>query len=264
MKIKILYLFLMLLAIDHHSQAQIYGDTSYYQLGLEDLTSITIASNVATQRDKQPVSLTTISAEQLRMSGGRMLSEAIMMYVPGFFLVEDQDDLIAGFRGMAADNNSKVMLLVNGQNLNTEFFWGPPDAILNSTNFEYIERVEVIRGPGSVTLGQGALLGVINIVTKEGKAKKGAVSNVFTDITAGFGKDTFAHGSVGVGFSSNQTNGYFYLSTNRYNGQELRNEGWATVQGNQGYNASEDSVVALMGHRLRKDRQYYHDWHGKS
>ena len=59
-----------------------------------------------------------------------------------------------------------MLLLVNGVNMNTEFFWGPPGAILNSTNYDYIDRIEVIRGPGSVTLGQGALLGVINIITK--------------------------------------------------------------------------------------------------
>lgn len=245
-------LFCAFLLFSTFANAQSDSDTSFYQLGLEDLTSITVASNVATEKDKQPVSITTISAEQLRMSGARILSEAIMMYVPGFFLVEDQDDLIAGFRGMAADNNSKVLLLMNGQSLNTEFFWGPADAILNSTNFEYIERVEVIRGPGSVTLGQGALLGVINVITKNGKAKKGSKSNMFTDITASIGKDGYAHGSVGSGFSSKKTSGYFYLSSNKYNGQTLRNEGWAAVQGNQGYNSAIDTVVALMGHKLRK------------
>ena len=249
---KQLMLFCVLLLFSTVGKAQSYGDTSFYQLGLEDLTSITVASNVATQKDKQPVSITTISAEQLRMSGARILSEAIMMYVPGFFLVEDQDDLIAGFRGMAADNNSKVLLLMNGQNLNTEFFWGPSDAILNSTNFEYIERVEVIRGPGSVTLGQGALLGVINVITKKGKAEKGSATHVFTDITTSAGKDGYIHGSVSSGFSSNKTNGYFYLSSNKYNGQDLRNEGWAAVRSNQGYNSAIDSVVGLMGHKLRK------------
>ena len=61
--------------------------------------------------------------------------------------------MIAGFRGLTPDNNLKMMLLINGQYLNNEWFWGPPDAILNSINFEWIDHIEVIRGPGSVTLG---------------------------------------------------------------------------------------------------------------
>ncbi|MFY7786718.1 MAG: TonB-dependent receptor plug domain-containing protein, partial [Thermoflexibacteraceae bacterium] len=116
---------------------------------------VSVASNVITDQEKQPASVTTISHEQLRSSGARTLSEALMYFVPNYFAVEDQDDVIAAFRGLAADNNSKVLLLINGQNMNTEFFWGPPDAILNSADYDYIEKVEVIRGSGSVTLGQG-------------------------------------------------------------------------------------------------------------
>ena len=96
------------------------------------------------------------------MSGARTVNEVLTTYVPGFFTVEDQDDTIAGFRGFAPDNNAKVLLLINGHNMNTEWFWGPPDSIINGMNMEFIEKIEVIRGPGSVTLGQGALLGVIN------------------------------------------------------------------------------------------------------
>lgn len=238
---------MLLLGISQLSKAQI-GDTTFYQLTIEDLTSITVASNVITEKDKQPVSITTITREQLQLSGARLLSEAIMMYVPGFFFVEDQDDQIAAFRGMAADNNSKVLLLVNGQNMNTEFFWGPADAILNSTNFSYIERVEVIRGPGSVTLGQGALLGVINIVTRSPEQLKGT-QVAKSDVQFTVGPDNTFHGSADVLLKSKQLTSYFYISTNRYNGDSLRNEGWAAQQVNSGYAGG---TVADMGHNLHR------------
>lgn len=225
------------------------GDSSFYQLSITDFKPVTVASNIITEEGKQPVSITTITNEELRLSGARFLSEAIMMYVPGFFLVEDQDDLIAGFRGMAADNNSKVMLLVNGQNMNTEFFWGPSDAILNSLTFDYIERVEIIRGPGSVTLGQGALLGVINIVTKSGrslpKGKDGQAGITF----AGGAGGRF-HGSADyIGKTKKGLETYFFLSTGRYNGQPMENRGWAAVQQNEGYAGG---TVFDMGHHLRR------------
>ncbi len=102
-----------------------------YKFSLEELTeneqtetAISVASNISTDENKQPAAVTTITRQQLQLSSARTLAEALTLFVPGFFLVEDQDDMIMGFRGLAPDNNSKVMLLINGHNVNTEFFWG--------------------------------------------------------------------------------------------------------------------------------------------
>lgn len=227
--------------------------TKTYGVSVEDLLKlpvkeskeVNVASNVVTDIDKQPASVTVISKEQIRLSGARTLSEALTLFAPGYFAVEDQDDLIAGFRGLAPDNNSKVLLLLNGQNLNTEFFWGPPDAILNSQNLEYIERIEVIRGPGSVTLGQGALLGVINIVTKDALT----VENGSLEVASMAGLNDFYGGTLGVKFNNKNLKSYTYLSGMNYQGQELRNEGWVALQNNQGFAGGK---VYDMGHRLRR------------
>jgi outer membrane receptor protein involved in Fe transport len=140
----------------------------YMALSLEELmqVDVAVASRVSRSVDRQPVSVSVIDQAQIRGSGARTLAELLMLHVPGFFLVEDQDDSISAVRGMAPDNNSKLMLMLDGRSLNADWFWGPPDALLNGLDLEFIERVEVIRGPGSVTQGQGALLGVINLVTR--------------------------------------------------------------------------------------------------
>jgi outer membrane receptor for ferrienterochelin and colicin len=206
---------------------------------------VSVASNVITDQEKQPASVTTISSEQLRSSGARTLSEALMYFVPNYFAVEDQDDVIAAFRGLAADNNSKVLLLINGQNMNTEFFWGPPDAILNSADFEYIEKVEVIRGSGSVTLGQGALLGVINIITKNASAQDGSTAG----INATYGKNGLFNASAYLQANYRSLKSFFYVSSITFDGEEMRREGWVAQQGNQGIGGGK---VADMGHRLKR------------
>jgi outer membrane receptor for ferrienterochelin and colicin len=222
------------------------------KLPVTKTTSVLVASNVITDAEKQPSSVTTITKEQIRTCGGRTLSEVLTLFVPGYFAVEDQDDIIAGFRGLAADNNSKVLLLINGQNMNTEFFFGPPDAILNSPDMEYIERIEVIRGPGSVTLGQGALLGVINIITRratgtDGNSAGGSVS---------YGQNAWLNGSAFLQTSYKGLQGFFYASGIRYDGQPMRNEGWIAQQGNQGFAGGK---VFDMGHRLRRtDNTTFH------
>ncbi len=185
--------------------------------------NVSVASNVLKEANKQPVSVTVIRSEQIRLSGARTLNDLLMIYVPGYFKVEDQDDTIAGFRGLAPDSNSKVLLLLNGFNMNTEWQFGPPDSIINSMNLDYIERIEVIRGPGSVTLGQGALLGVINIITKN------PTTNQNTEILAGMGKDQYRNFSLQSGAKGQLVEDlktYFYLSRMSYNGQKLRSEGW--------------------------------------
>lgn len=146
--------------------AQATGDLT--DLSLEELLEIpvSVASRVADAADRQPATVTTLGRAEIERSGARTLAELLALHVPGFFLVDDQDDTITAVRGLAPDNNSKLMLLLDGQPLNAEWFWGPPDAVLNGLDLEAIERIEVVRGPGSVTLGQGALLGVVNLVTR--------------------------------------------------------------------------------------------------
>ncbi|GBF49827.1 hypothetical protein LPTSP4_13460 [Leptospira ryugenii] len=193
--------------------------------------NVTVASNIFREAEKQPVSVTIISEKQILLSGGRTLNDVLMIYVPGFFKVEDQDDTIAGFRGLAPDSNSKVLLLINGFNLNTEWQFGPPDSIINSMNLSYIQRIEVIRGPGSVTLGQGALLGVINIVTKDG------MSFPQTNVSVGAGKDGFRSYQIQSGQRGaliEDMKAYFYISKMNYEGQKLRSEGWTRQRAYEG------------------------------
>ncbi|MGL6289965.1 MAG: TonB-dependent receptor plug domain-containing protein, partial [Silanimonas sp.] len=174
--------------------------------------------------------------------------ELLALHVPGFFLVDDQDDTITAVRGLAPDNNSKLMLLLDGQPLNAEWFWGPPDAVLNGLDLEVFERIEVVRGPGSVTLGQGALLGVVNLVTRRdapgfgaslvlGERGRRAASARWE---AAFGDDGLARLHVGRG---------------RHDGASVPDEGLArqadqglTVheRGHRLYNGEHDNVLATI------------------
>jgi outer membrane receptor for ferrienterochelin and colicin len=243
-----------IIALFFLSQNKTYSQEKIDTTGLFDTSisellnlEITVASNIVTEVEKQPVSITTISNEELRLAGARTLADAIMVYVPGFFLIEDQDDVIVGFRGLAPDNNSKVLLLINGQNYNTEWFWGPPSAILNSFNFDYIEKIEIIRGPGSVTLGQGALLGVINIVTKSGteipsNSRQGSINHMQ-------GLNDFSQTTGEFSIHQKKISNYTYFASSKYNGQLMRNEGWVRDKANEGIRGGK---VFDIGTRLKR------------
>lgn len=197
------------------------GADDFMSLSLEELLQLDVgvASRISRSLDRQPAAVSLITREQIISSGARTLNELLMLHVPGYFVVEDQDDTIAGVRGLAPDNNAKLMLLLDGRNLNSEWFWGPPDALLNGLDLEWIERIEVIRGPGSVTQGQGALLGVVNIVTRAA----GSAGQLAT-LQAG------ADGRSGAAWrwswqGSERRHARIYLSDGEFDGQPYRNEG---------------------------------------
>lgn len=202
-------------------------------------TPVTLASQAAQDRERQPASITTISRSMIEHSGARTLNELLHLFVPGYFKVEDQDDTIAGFRGVASDNNSKVLLLLNGHPINTEWFWGPPDALLNGMDLEFLERVEVIRGPGSATLGQGALLGAINLVTKQG-------GDLPTTLTVGSGSDGLRFGGGEGSSRGDRIDMYGHLNLQTTSGQPLRPEGNAT----RPWEGSGGGVLSDRGNRL--------------
>jgi len=221
-------------------------------MSLEELMGVDVVysgSNVSFDKNRQPVSITTITQSQLQLSGSRTLIECINTFVPGFFMVEDQDDVIAGFRGLAPDNNSKIMLLINGQNMNTEWFGGPPSSILTTTNFEWIEHIEVIRGPGSVTLGQGALLGVINIITKSAAHfKENKQDGIQANGFASVGLNQLFNLGGYVGISKNEFRSFIHVEHTHYEGQEMRDEGWAQ-RSNEGFRGGS---IYEMGHRINR------------
>ncbi|AEI67871.1 TonB-dependent receptor domain-containing protein [Corallococcus macrosporus] len=112
----------------------------------------------------------SFSQRQLRSLGARTVAD-VLDVVPGLSVSRD----VQGFHRTAIRglrNDAEVLFLLNGHRLNN-FFDGK--ALMNLP-VENLERVEVIRGPGSALYGAGAFLGVVNIVTDRTDGVRTAVS----------------------------------------------------------------------------------------
>ncbi|WIG97870.1 TonB-dependent receptor [Myxococcus sp. SDU36] len=112
----------------------------------------------------------SFSQQQLRSLGARTVAD-VLDVVPGLSVSRD----VQGFHRTAIRglrNDAEVLFLLNGHRLNS-FFDGK--ALMNLP-VENLERVEVIRGPGSALYGAGAFLGVVNIVTDTSDGVRTAVS----------------------------------------------------------------------------------------
>jgi outer membrane receptor for ferrienterochelin and colicin len=110
--------------------------------------------------------VTVITTEEIKNMGFRQL-EDILQIIPGYDLSMTYNSYYTvGIRGVRdSRNTSKLLVMVDGNPIN-QIFHGCAVMYGFDINIDNIERIEVIRGPGSALYGRNALSGVINIVTK--------------------------------------------------------------------------------------------------
>ncbi len=134
------------------------------------IDSVQGASGFNQKVTEAPASVTIITSEEIQRYGYRTLAD-ILRNVRGFYVSYDRNYSYLGVRGygLPGDYNSRITLLIDGHRLNDNIF----DAALFGTEFpidvDLIDRVEVIRGPNSSLYVASAFLGVINIITKQGR-----------------------------------------------------------------------------------------------
>lgn len=137
-------------------------------LPIEELlgASVISASRTLTPVDKAPSVMTVITAEQIRRQGLRTLNE-VLQRVPGFVTVPNTPALLVANRGVIQDQNVNYLLLIDGHAQNNITVYGFFNQIMYPF-LENVERIEIIRGPGSTLWGADALSGIIHIITKDG------------------------------------------------------------------------------------------------
>lgn len=142
-----------------------------------------------------------------------------------------------GMRGIVADRNGKILLLVNGRRMNQDAHDGAVSELENN-DLGDIERIEVIRGPGSVTYGPGAIMGLVNIVTKHAQDAPGLQAK-------SYGNLQYRQNGVALSFGGflGDVELFSYLSVTRTLGQE-----------NTRFFAAYDSVVGYVGEDLYQER----------
>jgi outer membrane receptor protein involved in Fe transport len=82
--------------------------------------------------------------------------------------VDDRTYATAGFRGFSSlgDYGSRVLVLVDGMPVNDDWIGSSYLGYDQRTDLEDIERIEIVRGTGSVLYGTGAMSGVVNLVPR--------------------------------------------------------------------------------------------------
>lgn len=167
------------------------SEGQFMDMSLEDLLDIQveIVSKQATSISKTPAAVTVITGDDIRRSGARTLPD-ILSQAPGVQVARQNANYWAvSVRGFNDSFANKLLVMMDGRSLYTPLFsgtfWDVQDTLL-----EDIERIEIVRGPGSTVWGANAVNGVINIITKSAKDTQGTL------VSAGGG--TERHMDIGV------------------------------------------------------------------
>jgi outer membrane receptor protein involved in Fe transport len=136
-------------------------------------TKVTTASKFAEALSGAPSVMSVVSRDELSRFGGMSLL-AILERVGGltgssaFFA----DRSIVAVRGdQTRTDAGHVLILINGRPVREVIEGGVSSDILESFPVHLLERIEVIKGPGSVLYGSDAYSGVINLIVRKAEGK---------------------------------------------------------------------------------------------
>jgi iron complex outermembrane receptor protein len=144
------------------------------QILFQEIQTVVGASKYEQKTTEAPSYISIVTADEIKRFGYRTLAE-IVGSVAGFYANYDRSYNYVGIRGFSlpGDYNTRVLVMLNGHRLNENIYDSTGFGTEGIIDVDLIERVEVIRGPGSSLYGSNAFLGVINIVTKRGRNYKG-------------------------------------------------------------------------------------------
>ena len=137
-----------------------------FLLSFGDEEFVSIATGQKKAIAKAPAVASVITIDHIKATGARTVEE-VLETVPGLHVSVDANGYlpIYTFRGIYSKFNPQVLFLINGIPI-TNVFIGDRSQIWGRMPIEAIERIEIIRGPGSAVYGADAFAGVINVITK--------------------------------------------------------------------------------------------------
>ncbi len=151
-------------------------------ISLTEVSEVSAASKSAESVEEAPSSVSIVPSAELRGMMYPTVSEALRG-VRGVYLTDDRAYAALGVRGFLrpGDYGNRVLVLVDGHAMNDNWLGSAFVGFDARTDIDDVERIEVVRGPGSVLYGTGAFFGVVNLVTRSRGAPtrvEGALSTV--------------------------------------------------------------------------------------
>lgn len=167
----VLFSFLLLLPEIIYAQRNVEID-----LTLDSLLSLPVstASKYAQTSAETPASITIITSGELQRYNYKTLSD-VLNRTRGIYLSNDRNYTYVGVRGFSrpTDYNNRILLLIDGHSINENVYGSAFFGDEFGLTLDAVDRIEIVRGPGSALYGTGAMFGVVNVITKNHRSMDG-------------------------------------------------------------------------------------------
>lgn len=153
------------------------AETPRELLLFQDIPTVFTVSKREQPVTDSPSAVSIITAEDIKASGVTNIPDALRMVGGVDVMAISASDVNINIRGFNKDMSHKLLVLIDGRSVYLDFtgivLWESLPI-----NLEEIERIEVVKGPGSAVWGANAYSGIINIVTKSPKTIKGNTASL--------------------------------------------------------------------------------------
>lgn len=166
----------LLVLIAPFASAQVDGE----EMGLDSLLSPHVSSIEKYEQAAReaPASVTIVTHEEIVEFGYRTL-EDVLQSTPGFFISNTGEYTSVGVRGLGdADRTARILLMVDGHILNEPVSGSAPLGTDLGLSLDVVDHIEITRGPGSVAYGTGAMLAVVNLITRTTTSLNGCETSI--------------------------------------------------------------------------------------
>jgi outer membrane receptor for ferrienterochelin and colicin len=207
---------------------------------LEELLSIkvSVSSKIKETNRETPSIITVITHQDIKNNHCRDMVDVLNM-IPGFVITKDEDYTTFSSRGLFGFEG-RSLILIDEMRVSDLYFGAY--VIGNDFPIHLIERIEVIRGAGSVLYGGMAELAVIKIVTHSDEMESRG------NITLRYGQLPESMGHADAGFSFTRTKNEFSVSAIGHFGKARRTDAEARyLRGNAVYQHNEQSAGLESG-----------------
>ncbi|WDP91030.1 MAG: TonB-dependent receptor [Desulfobacter sp.] len=202
---------------------------------------VVTSGRIKEKREDVTTNISVYTSEDIQALAVQDLSD--LMLKEGFYIKEYPNSTISvGIRGLSTDTHgndlsSNVLILINGRRSGT--------GNLAKITMDNVERIEIIRGPGSVQYGASAMGGVVNIITKRG-------SQGFTaSIEGTMGSWSYKKGAIDIAGGVNKFD--YSLSASKSSKGDFET-GDGEKYENTGYDSKENMDIDLGFTFLPKNR----------
>ncbi len=169
------------------------------------------------EMENAPATLAVFTARDIETSGARTLAD-LLKQVPGIVVLnDDKGDQMIWIRGVVNGDNERVLLLVDGIPFRETgaSSWAPDERF----DLHAVERIEIVRGPGSALYGGNAFAGVISVFTRTGIGRMRLRGS------------TGSQGTASLAYQDGEEGPDLWWS---FAASAFRSDGWASERGRTG------------------------------